>query len=63
MQLQFRNGQSKCNLQKSSKLKSKIFIVNEKIEQSRYDKRALKIIEKLKETHNADLDEVKIFQV
>lgn len=29
-----------------------------KIEESRYDKRALKIIEKLKETHNADLNEV-----
>lgn len=29
-----------------------------KIEESRYDKRALKIIEKLKETHNGDLNEV-----
>lgn len=27
-----------------------------KIEESRYDKRALKIIEKLKETHNGDLN-------
>ena len=30
MQLQFRNGKSKCNLQKSPKLKSKLFNLYEK---------------------------------